>query len=130
VTSNLSSPECIFTFIFEHFMCWLGLKLWIDGIVNSPIQALDQKVVVRHAKTAVSRGFEMLRCLWILSMMAGVKGLRLGCLEDGGASRSTAVSAALIYVLSIFYEIHVVCAMLRPHRNSFSVSCPSMHLHS
>jgi len=39
----------------------------------------------------------------VLLMMAGVNGSRLARLEVGGASRATAVSAALIQVSSMFH---------------------------
>ena len=52
VTGSLSSPDSMTILIFEHFTYQFGSKPCIKGMMNSPSQEPDQKVVVRHAKNS------------------------------------------------------------------------------
>jgi len=69
-------------------ICLVGSKALILGTVNSPTLATPQKQTVMQAKMAASSGSS--RFSWDLNraIMSGVKGLRWGRLEEGGASRA------------------------------------------
>ena len=64
--------------------------------VNSPVCAVAKKVVVRHAKMAASRGWDMERCARNFSMVLIVNGSRGGRLEEGGARILAAFTRASV----------------------------------
>ena len=64
-------------------MCMVGSKAVSLLTVNSPVRAVAKKVVVRHAKMAASRGWDMGRCARNFSMVLIVNGSRGGAFRGG-----------------------------------------------
>jgi len=76
-------------------MCAVLLNAAIEGTVNSPNLAIDQNVVVKHAKSAASNGEERSSAERINRSMGTVKGSCFGQVDEGGANLVAPVNAVV-----------------------------------